>query len=49
MVSEPVAKEMLGKVKIDWEALRERARLCPDCRRKRTAETFGLVAAGRKI
>ena len=45
MVSEPVAREMLGKVKIDWEALRERARLCPDCRRRRTADALALVAA----
>ena len=27
------------------EALRERARLCPDCRRKRTADVLALVAA----
>lgn len=45
MVTEPVAKQILGKVKIDWEEFRELARLCPECRRKRTAAALGLVAS----
>lgn len=45
MVTEPVAKEMLDKVKIDWEEFRERVRLCPECRRKKTAEALVLAAA----
>jgi NADH dehydrogenase/NADH:ubiquinone oxidoreductase subunit G len=45
MVTEPVSKEMLKNVKIDWEEFRERVRLCPECRRKRTARAVGLVAA----
>ena len=45
MVTEPVAIQMLDKVKIDWDEFRKRARLCPECRRKKTAEALGLVAA----
>jgi bidirectional [NiFe] hydrogenase diaphorase subunit len=45
MVTEPVSKDMLSKVKIDWEEFRERVRLCPACRRKRSARAVGLVAA----
>jgi len=44
MVTEPVAQQMLDKVKIDWDEFRKRARLCPECRRKKTAEALGLVA-----
>jgi NADH dehydrogenase/NADH:ubiquinone oxidoreductase subunit G len=45
MVTEPVSKEMLSKVKIDWEEFRERVRICPECKRKRTIRAVGLVAA----
>lgn len=45
MVTEPVALQMLDRVKIDWEEFRKRARLCSKCRRKKTAEALGLVAA----
>ncbi|UCB47102.1 MAG: (2Fe-2S)-binding protein [Spirochaetota bacterium] len=45
MVTEPLAKQILSKVKIDWEEFRERARLCPECRRKKTAEALGLIAS----
>jgi bidirectional [NiFe] hydrogenase diaphorase subunit len=45
MVTVPVAKEMLGKVKVNWDEFRERARLCPECRRKKTAEALGLIAS----
>lgn len=48
MVTEPVSKEMLKKVKIDWEEFRERVRLCPECRRKRTVRAVGLVTAKRQ-
>jgi len=44
MVTEPVALQMLDNVKINWEEFRKRARLCPECRRKKTAEALGLVA-----
>jgi len=37
MVAEPVAGQVLEKVKLDWEEFRKRARLCPACRRKRAA------------
>lgn len=40
LVTEPVLKEVLGKVKIDWEEFKKRARLCPACRRKLTAGTM---------
>jgi NADH dehydrogenase/NADH:ubiquinone oxidoreductase subunit G len=45
MVPEPVSRDMLSKVKIDWEEFRERVRLCPACKRKKTAGAVGLVAA----
>jgi hypothetical protein len=48
MVTEPVSKDMLSKVKIDWEEFRERIRLCPECRRKRTAGAVGLVEIKRQ-
>ena len=43
-VSEPVAEEILKKSKFDWEEFRQRARLCPECRRKRAAAALGGVA-----
>ncbi len=45
MVTEPVAMQMLDKVNINWEEFRKRARLCTECRRKKTAEALGLVSA----
>lgn len=42
MVSVPVAQKTLGMVKIDWEEFRRRARLCPECRRKKAAVAIGL-------
>ena len=44
LVTEPVSARMLAKVKIDWEEFRSRARLCPDCRRKKAAGALGMVA-----
>lgn len=43
MVTEPVGQKMLEDVDIDWEEFRARARLCPECRRKRAAEALALV------
>ncbi len=42
MVTEPVAKNMFERVKIDWEEFRIRARLCPKCRRKKSAKALEL-------
>ena len=47
LVSEPVAQEMLNRVKINWEEFRTRARLCPECRRKRTVAALALAAETR--
>jgi NADH dehydrogenase/NADH:ubiquinone oxidoreductase subunit G len=47
MVTEPVARELLEKAKIDWEEFRKRARICPECRRKMAAAALGLVSAKR--
>lgn len=44
LVSVPVAEEIFSKGEIDWEKLREHARLCPQCRRKATAAALGLAA-----
>jgi hypothetical protein len=48
MVPELVTRDMLDRVKIDWKEYRERLRLCPECRRKKTAESLGLIASKRK-
>jgi NADH dehydrogenase/NADH:ubiquinone oxidoreductase subunit G len=45
MVTEPLALQMLEKVQIDWEEFRKRARLCPECRRKKTAEALGQAVS----
>lgn len=37
IVSVPVAEEIRKSTKIDWEKVRQRARLCPRCRRRMTA------------
>jgi predicted molibdopterin-dependent oxidoreductase YjgC len=42
MVTEPVAKSMFDKIKIDWKEFRDRAKLCPKCRRKRSAKALEL-------
>jgi NADH dehydrogenase/NADH:ubiquinone oxidoreductase subunit G len=44
LVTEPVSAQLLGKVKIDWEEFRRRARLCPACKRKRAAAALALAA-----
>ena len=43
MVSEPVARKTSELVNIDWDEFRERARLCPECRRKRAAASLAVV------
>jgi NADH dehydrogenase/NADH:ubiquinone oxidoreductase subunit G len=48
MVTEPVGQYVKGRVKFDWDEFRQRAQLCPDCRRKKTAEALGMVAAKRR-
>ncbi len=48
LVTEPVAAQVLDRVKIDWEEFKKRARLCPHCRRKHAAEAMGLVTARRR-
>lgn len=48
MVTEPVAGQMLDRVKIDGEEFRKRVRLCPECRRKKTAEALGLMMVKSK-
>ncbi len=48
LVTDPVSKQMLAKVNIDWKEFRERVRLCPECKRKRAAGGVGLVAAKRQ-
>jgi NADH dehydrogenase/NADH:ubiquinone oxidoreductase subunit G len=51
MVTEPVGEQTLGmlnRIKINWQDFRERARLCPECRRKRTAGAVGLVDMKRQ-
>jgi NADH dehydrogenase/NADH:ubiquinone oxidoreductase subunit G len=48
MVPELVTRDMLDRVKIDWKEYRERLRLCPECRRKKAAESLGLIASKQK-
>jgi ferredoxin len=43
MVSEPVGQTMFNKVQMDWDEFRRRARLCPECRRKLSAESLALL------
>jgi bidirectional [NiFe] hydrogenase diaphorase subunit len=42
MVSVPVAEQIRNSVKINWEDFKKRTRLCPDCRRKLTAQAMSL-------
>ena len=46
LVSAPVAEELLKKEKVDWEELRRRVRLCPQCRRRLTARQAAGAAGG---
>jgi predicted molibdopterin-dependent oxidoreductase YjgC len=47
VVSVPVLEEALKKVKVDWEEVRRRARLCPACRRQATAATLAAASTDR--
>lgn len=44
IVSEPAVAEALKKVNVDWEKIRNLAKLCPKCRRIRAAESFVTAA-----
>jgi hypothetical protein len=48
MVTQPVANHVHKKINMDWEEFKKRARLCPECRRKRTAESMAFVDAKRR-
>lgn len=43
MVTEPVAARTQEKVNINWKEFRQRARLCPACRRKKTVEALAVA------
>jgi bidirectional [NiFe] hydrogenase diaphorase subunit len=43
MLTLPVNKRMLEDVDINWDEFRQRVQLCPDCRRKITAQGLGLA------
>ena len=43
MVTEPVNRDMLKKVTIQWEEFRRHVRLCPECRRKKAVEALAMV------
>jgi NADH dehydrogenase/NADH:ubiquinone oxidoreductase subunit G len=45
VVAEPIAKEVLSRIKIDWAEFRKRVRLCSACRRKHAAEALAMVEA----
>jgi len=47
MVTEPVNKDMLNRVTIQWEEFRKHVRLCPECRRKKAAGALAMVDAMR--
>ena len=44
-VSEPVAAETINKLSFNWEEFRQRARLCPECRRKNSARSLAYVSS----
>ncbi|MBC8373228.1 MAG: (2Fe-2S)-binding protein [Planctomycetes bacterium] len=46
VVSEPTAAEALKNVNVDWEKIRNLAKLCPKCRRIRAAESLAATASG---
>jgi predicted molibdopterin-dependent oxidoreductase YjgC len=48
MVSELVSEKMIGRVKIDWGEFRERLRLCPECRRRKTAAAL-ILGKGERM
>ena len=48
LVTQPVARDVLERVRFDWEEFRQRVQLCPACRRKHVAEASGLVEDKRR-
>ena len=46
ILSAPAAEMAMGRTGIDFARLRELARLCPECRRKRSAAAMGM---GRRV
>jgi bidirectional [NiFe] hydrogenase diaphorase subunit len=47
MVTVPVGNAAMKRVDINWEEFKARARLCPECRRKRSAASLAVIARGR--
>lgn len=47
LVAAPLAKELQKKVKIEWNEFRERAKLCPACRRRKAAEALARGGQGK--
>ena len=45
LVPEPVAKQALATTDLNWKEFRDRARLCPACRRKKTIAALALTTA----
>lgn len=48
VVSEYVAEQVLGRIEMDSEELRERLSLCPKCRRLKSASGFGTAMGHEK-
>jgi formate hydrogenlyase subunit 6/NADH:ubiquinone oxidoreductase subunit I len=48
MIPEAVSRDALKKIKIDWKEFRERLKLCPECRRKHTAESLSLLVSKKR-
>ena len=48
VVPAPVAEEVLANAKVDWEQFRQRARLCPRCRRRVAAAAVAAAAEEQK-
>lgn len=42
IVPERMAARVLRKLDVDWAEFRRRSRLCPECRRKKTAVALAL-------
>ena len=48
IVSAPVAERVMHSDRIDWDAFRRRAKLCPECRRKSAASAAAAPATNAK-
>jgi NADH dehydrogenase/NADH:ubiquinone oxidoreductase subunit G len=49
MVPELVNRDMLDRVRFDFKEYRERLKLCPQCRRKHTAEALSLIPGKKQV